>query len=42
VISLPAEIDDFIAGLQLDAMGMEIDELTAEQIEYLKSWQEGT
>ena len=42
VIQLPAEIDDFIAGLQLEAMGLSIDELTAEQIEYLKSWQEGT
>ncbi len=42
VIQLPAEIDDFIAGLQLDAMGITIDELTPEQIEYLKSWQEGT
>ncbi|MBU1018872.1 MAG: adenosylhomocysteinase [Patescibacteria group bacterium] len=42
VIQLPAEIDDFIAGLQLEAMGLEIDELTAEQLEYLKSWQEGT
>ncbi len=42
VIQLPAEIDDFIAGLQLEAMGLEIDELTPEQIEYLKSWQEGT
>lgn len=42
VIQLPEEIDDFIAGLQLEAMGIEIDELTPEQIEYLKSWQEGT
>lgn len=39
---LPEELDDFIAGLQLDAMGIEIDELTEEQIEYLNSWQEGT
>lgn len=39
---LPAEIDDFIAGLQLESMGVEIDELTEEQIAYMNNWQEGT
>jgi adenosylhomocysteinase len=42
VIQLPAEIDDQIAGLQLEAMGLEIDELTRDQIEYMGSWKEGT
>jgi len=42
VIMLPEEIDDKIAGLQLEAMDVEIDELTAEQKKYLASWQEGT
>ena len=42
VITLPKEIDDYIAGLQLVAMGLSIDELTAEQKKYLASWQEGT
>jgi adenosylhomocysteinase len=42
VITLPEEIDDAIAGLQLKAMGLKIDELTPEQIEYLNSWEEGT
>jgi adenosylhomocysteinase len=42
VILLPEEIDDTIAGLQLEAMGIEIDELTEEQKKYLSSWQEGT
>ncbi len=42
VITLPPEIDDFISGLQLDAMGMSIDTLTPEQVKYLGSWQEGT
>ncbi len=42
VIQLPDEIDDMIAGLQLKAMGVDIDELTSEQIEYLNSWEEGT
>jgi len=42
VITLPDEIDDEIAGLQLKAMNINIDELTPEQIEYLSSWEEGT
>ena len=42
VIQLPGEIDDEIAALQLTAMGIEIDRMTAEQKEYLNSWQEGT
>ncbi|TSC58915.1 MAG: adenosylhomocysteinase [Candidatus Peregrinibacteria bacterium Greene0416_19] len=42
VITLPPEIDDFIAGLQLEAMGVEIDTLTEEQRKYLASWEEGT
>jgi len=41
VITLPDEIDDEIAGLQLQAMSINIDELTPEQIEYLNSWEEG-
>jgi len=42
VIDLPSEIDDMIAGLQLEAMDVKIDELTAEQKKYLNSWEEGT
>ncbi len=42
VIQLPEGIDDEIAGLQLEAMNIEIDELTEEQKKYLSSWQEGT
>lgn len=42
VITLPKEIDNAIAGLQLKAMEIQIDELTPEQIKYLSSWQEGT
>lgn len=42
VIMLPEEIDDSIAKLQLEAMGIKIDALTEEQKEYLSSWQEGT
>ncbi|MFH0875671.1 MAG: adenosylhomocysteinase [archaeon] len=42
VITLPEEIDNDIAKLQLEALGVEIDTLTKEQIEYLNSWSEGT
>ncbi|MFP4667388.1 MAG: adenosylhomocysteinase [Desulfosalsimonas sp.] len=42
VLQLPEEIDDEIAGLQLKAMGVEIDGLTQEQKDYLDSWEEGT
>jgi adenosylhomocysteinase len=42
VYSVPEEIDKEIARLKLEAMGVEIDVLTEEQIAYLNSWQEGT
>ncbi len=42
VITLPVEIDDSIARLQLEAMGVKIDTLTKEQIAYLGGWKEGT
>ncbi|MFP3950046.1 MAG: adenosylhomocysteinase [Candidatus Micrarchaeia archaeon] len=42
VITLPEKIDNDIAMLQLDAIGIRIDSLTSEQEEYLNSWQEGT
>ena len=42
VITLPPEIDTYIAGLQLTAMGLSIDKLTEEQKKYLGSWKEGT
>lgn len=42
VIQLPEELDDEIAGLQLKAMGIEIDKMTQEQIDYIDSWEEGT
>ena len=42
VIMLPEAIDDYIAGIQLEAMGVNIDTLTEEQKKYLSSWQEGT
>ncbi len=42
VYAVPVEIDQWVARLKLDAMGMHIDELTAEQRKYLQSWEEGT
>lgn len=39
---LPPEIDDEISHMQLTAMGIKIDDLTAEQKKYLSSWSEGT
>ncbi len=42
VNELPPEIDETIARLQLEALSLKIDTLTAEQKKYLESWQEGT
>jgi adenosylhomocysteinase len=42
VYAVPEQIDKDIARLKLEAMGIEIDALTPEQIKYLASWQEGT
>ena len=42
VHALPKEVDREIAALKLKAMGITIDELTAEQAHYLSSWEEGT
>lgn len=42
VYSVPQEIDQRIARLKLEAMGVEIDTLTPEQQQYLTSWESGT
>ncbi|MGD9093176.1 MAG: adenosylhomocysteinase [Anaerolineales bacterium] len=42
VYTVPEDIDREIAQLKLEAMGVEIDTLTEEQIRYLNSWEEGT
>lgn len=39
---LPLEVDNEIATLKLEAMGIRIDTLTEEQAEYLASWEMGT
>jgi adenosylhomocysteinase len=42
VHSIPEEVDQNIAALKLKGMGIEIDTLTADQIEYINSWTVGT
>jgi adenosylhomocysteinase len=42
VYGVPEEIDKEIARLKLESMGVSIDTLTPEQVEYLASWSEGT
>ena len=39
---LPKEVDQEIASLKLRALGVSIDTLTAEQLEYITSWETGT
>jgi adenosylhomocysteinase len=42
VHDVPVEVEDYVSRLKLGSMGIEIDELTAEQRKYISSWQEGT
>jgi adenosylhomocysteinase len=39
---VPEEIDQEIARIKLQAMGVQIDALTPKQEKYLASWEEGT
>lgn len=39
---LPEKLDDLIAKMKLDSMGIKIDRLTPEQKKYLASWEMGT
>lgn len=40
--TLPIEVDEEIAKIKLESMGIKIDTLTQEQEKYLNSWAEGT
>lgn len=42
VHTIPKELDEMIAKLKLESLGIKIDKLTPEQIKYLSSWNEGT
>jgi len=42
VYQVPAEIDQAIARMKLQSMGIQIDQLTKDQEHYLASWEKGT
>lgn len=42
VYPVPKEIDEEIAQMKLEALGVKIDKLTSEQKRYLSGWEEGT
>jgi len=42
VYSVPTDIDEWVARLKLEAMGIGIDHLTERQQQYMAGWQEGT
>lgn len=42
VYTVPQELDDMIAKLKLESLGISIDRLTEDQKKYLASWNEGT
>jgi adenosylhomocysteinase len=42
VYPVPSEIDQEIARMKLLSMGIQIDQLTEEQKQYLTSWEKGT
>src|SRR6056297_1742201 len=42
VHDVPDELDEEVAEIKLDAEGIEIDELTDEQADYMDSWEHGT
>ncbi len=42
VYQVPKEVDEWVAGLKLQTMGIAIDTLTEEQAKYLQSWEMGT
>ncbi len=42
VYTVPKELDEMIAALKLESLGIKIDKLTEDQKRYLSSWNEGT
>jgi adenosylhomocysteinase len=42
VYNVPKEVDQWVANLKLQTMGIAIDTLTPEQVKYLASWEMGT
>ncbi len=39
VVPVPADLDEAVARVRLEALGVRIDSLTPEQVRYLRSWQ---
>ena len=42
VHQVPKAVDEFVASLKLQTMGISLDKLTTEQQKYLQSWEVGT
>jgi adenosylhomocysteinase len=42
VLNVPRELDELVARLKLESMGAEVEELTPQQINYLRSWEPGS
>jgi adenosylhomocysteinase len=42
VYDVPDHIDDMVARLKLETLGIRVDRLTKEQQAYVRSWREGT
>jgi adenosylhomocysteinase (EC 3.3.1.1) len=42
VFDVPREIDERVAELKLESMGIEKEELTQQQREYMRQWRYGT
>jgi adenosylhomocysteinase len=42
VLAVPEAIDREVARLKLESLGVQIDVLTAGQLEYLSSWEQGS
>lgn len=42
VYPVPQDIDELVAKIKLNSLGVKIDELTEEQVKYKSSWEEGT
>lgn len=42
ILSVPAEVDDDVARLALEAQGIRLKNLSREQLSYAKEWREGT
>ncbi len=42
VYDVPKEIDEKVARIKLKLMGIKIDKLSENQLEYMKKWESGT